>query len=343
MSDGRAMQTLRRHTAGAAAVLGLAVGLGPAPVLAQQPGGPFVPASPQARAIMDHFVLVLILAALVFVLVEGLLIYILLRFRARSGDPDPRPNFENKRIEITWTTIPIVVLAVLFVLMLPVMSVAENAPPDAYAVTVIGHQFWWEFRYPQANAITANEMHVPVGEKIRLVLQSADVIHSFWIPRLNGKMDLIPGQTNEWLIQAETAGEYVGQCSEFCGVQHAWMLLRVIAKPRAELDAWVAQQAAPAVAPTDPTAQRGQQIFQQQACGVCHAVRGTSAAGGVAPDLTHVGSRTTLAAGALTNTPDNMQRWLRDPQRIKPGANMPDFKLSDADVQALASYLEGLK
>jgi cytochrome c oxidase subunit 2 len=343
MSDGRAMQTRRRHIVGAAALLALALGLGPTPVLAQQPGGPFSPASPQARAISDHFILVLILAGVVFVIVEGLLIYVLLRFRARSGDPEPRPIFENQRIEITWTAIPLVVVAILFVLMLPVMGVAENAPPDAYAVTVTGHQFWWEFRYPQANAIAANEMHVPVGEKVRLVLQSADVIHSFWIPRLNGKMDLIPGQTNDWLIEAEAPGEYVGQCSEFCGVQHAWMLLRVFAQPRAELDAWVAQQASPAVAPTDPTAQRGQQIFQQQACGVCHAIRGTSAFGGVGPDLTHVGSRTTLAAGALTNSSDNLQRWLRDPQRIKPGANMPAFKLSDADVQALTSYLEGLK
>ena len=343
MSDGRALHALRRHSAWAVVWLVLALGLDPAPVLAQQPGGPFTPASPQARAISDLFVLVLILAGVVFVIVEGLLIYVLLRFRARSGDPEPRAIFENKRIEITWTAIPIVVLAILFVVMLPAMGAAENAPSDAYAVTVVGHQFWWEFRYPQANAVAANEMHVPVGEKIRLVLQSADVIHSFWIPRLNGKMDLIPGQTNEWVIQAEEAGEYVGQCSEFCGVQHAWMLLRVFAQPRAELDAWVAQQAADAVAPTDPTAQRGQQIFQQQACGNCHAVRGTSAAGGVAPDLTHVGSRTTLAAGALTNTPDNLQRWLHDPQRVKPGANMPTFKLSDADVQALASYLEGLK
>lgn len=343
MSTGKARPPRRRHIAWAAALVALVLGLDPTLVLAQQPGGPFAPASPQARAITDHFVLVLILATIVFVIVEGLLIYILLRFRARAGDGEPPPIFENKPIEITWTAIPIVILAILFVLMLPVLGVAEDAPPDAYAVTVVGHQFWWEFRYPQATAIAANEMHVPVGEKIRLVLQSTDVIHSFWIPRLNGKMDLIPGQTNNWLIQAETAGEYVGQCSEFCGVQHAWMLLRAFAEPRADFDAWVAQQATPAVAPTDATAQRGQQIFQQQACGNCHAIRGTSAAGGIGPDLTHVGSRTTLAAGALANTPENLQRWLRDPQRIKPGANMPSFKLSDVDAQALTAYLEGLK
>jgi cytochrome c oxidase subunit II len=343
MTGVRALRLVRGGAVRATAWVGLALALGPAPALAQQPGGPFTPASPQARAISDLFVLVLILAAVVFVIVEGLLIYVLLRFRARTGDGEPRAIFENKPIEITWTAIPIVVLAILFVLMLPVMGVAENAPPDAYTVTVVGHQFWWEFRYPQPNAVAANEMHVPAGEKIRVLLQSADVIHSFWIPRLNGKMDLIPGQTNEWQIQAEAPGEYVGQCAELCGVQHAWMLLRVFAQPRPEFDAWVAQQAAPAAAPTDPTAQRGQQIFSQQACGNCHAIRGTSAAGGVAPDLTHVGSRTTLAAGALTNTPDNLQRWLHDPQKIKPGANMPTFKLSDADVQALASYLEGLK
>ena len=227
--------------------------------------------------------------------------------------------------------------------MLPVLGIAEDAPPDAYAVTVVGHQFWWEFSLPPGQRHRGERNARAGREKIRLVLQSADVIHSFWIPRLNGKMDLIPGQTNNWLIQAETAGEYVGQCSEFCGVQHAWMLLRAFAEPRADFDAWVAQQAAAAAAPTDATAQRGQQIFQQQACGNCHAIRGTSAAGGIAPDLTHIGSRTTLAAGALTNTPENLQRWLRDPQRIKPGANMPSFKLSDADAQALTAYLEGLK
>jgi cytochrome c oxidase subunit 2 len=343
MTDERAMRRLRGGAARAAALLGLALAVGPTAVAAQQPDGPFAAAAPQARAISDLFVLVLVLAAVVFLIVEGLLIYVLLRFRARPGDGVPRPNFENKRIEITWTAIPIVVLAVLFVLMLPVMGVAENAPSDAYTVTVIGHQFWWEFRYPQADAIAANELHVPAGERVRLLLQSADVIHSFWLPRLNGKMDLIPGQTNEWQIQAETPGEYVGQCAELCGVQHAWMLLRAFAQPRPEFDAWVDQQAAPAAAPTDPTAQRGQQIFAQQACGNCHAIRGTSAAGGVAPDLTHVGSRTTLGAGALTNTPDNLQRWLHDPQKIKPGANMPTFKLYDADVQALTTYLEGLK
>src|SRR5262245_23813687 len=262
MSDGRAIRPRRRYLFWAAALLALAVGLAPAPGLAQQPGGPFSPASPQARAITDHFVLVLILAAIVLLIVEGLLIYVLLRFRARSTDEEPRPIFENKPIEITWTAIPIVVLAIRFVPMLPVMGVVANAPPDAYAGTVVGHQFWWEFRYPQDNAIAANEMHVPVGEKTRLILQSADVIHSFWIPRLNGKMQLIPGQTNEWAIEAEVPGEYIGPCSEFCGLQHAWMLLRVFAEPRADLDAWVAQQAAPAAGPTDPTAQRGQQIFQ---------------------------------------------------------------------------------
>ncbi len=323
--------------------LALLAALAPALALAQDPGSIFDPAAPQARSVASFFILVLVLAALVFLIVEGLVVYVLLRFRGRAGDPDPPPNYGNRRIEIIWTTIPVILLAIIFVLMWPVMGAAENAPADAYTIDVVGHQFWWEFRYPQPNAIVANELHIPVGEKIRLQLQSADVIHSFWIPRLNGKMDLIPGQVNEWVLQADAPGEYVGQCAELCGIQHAWMLLRVFAEPRAQFDAWVAQQAQPATAPTNATAQRGAQLFIAQACGNCHAVRGTANPGGVAPDLTHVGSRTTLAAGAITNTPANLQRWLHNPQDIKPGANMPTFKLSDDDVNALATYLEGLK
>ncbi len=331
------------HARRLGAILAVLLGLVPSLALAQHPGSVFDGATPQARSISDYFVLVLILAAVVFVIVEGLLVYVLLRFRARPGDGRPRPVFEKQHLEITWTVIPILLVALLFVLMLPVMGAAEDAPPDAYTVTAIGHQFWWEFRYPEQNAIAANEMHIPVGEKIRLRLQSADVIHSFWIPRLNGKLDLIPGQTNEWVLEADTPGEYMGQCAELCGVQHAWMLLRVFAQPRPEFDAWVAQQAQPAAAPTDPTAQQGAEIFRQQACGNCHTISGSHDPGGVAPNLTHVGSRTTLAAGALTNTAENMRRWIHNPQDIKPGANMPTFKLSDAELNAVVTYLEGLK
>jgi cytochrome c oxidase subunit 2 len=326
------------------ATLALAVALWPSPALAQSPGSPFEPASPQARAISDLFILTLALAAVVFLIVQGILVYVVLRFRARPGHEEPQPVFENRRLEITWTAIPVVILAILFVVMIPAMGAAESVPSDAYTVDVTGHQFWWEFRYPQtANAIAANEMHIPVGEKVRVTLQSADVIHSFWIPRLNGKMDLIPGQTNVWVIQADTAGEYVGQCAELCGYQHAWMLLRAFAEPRPQFDAWVSQQAANAVAPTGTLAQQGQQLFATYACGNCHAIRGTDAAGNVGPDLTHVASRTTLGAGVLTNTPDNLRRWLDNPQAVKPSSNMPSFRFSKDQVNALATYLEGLK
>jgi cytochrome c oxidase subunit 2 len=328
----------------AAAPLALVLAWPAGAARAQDPGSIFEAVAPQARAVSDFFILVLILAAVVLAIVWGLLIYVLLRFRARPGDEEPRPVYEHRRLEITWTAIPLLVLAVVFAMMLPVMAAVEVAPPGAYRITAIGHQFWWEFRFPDANnAVTANELHIPVGEPIRLELQSADVIHSFWVPRLNGKMDLIPGQTNVWSLRADTPGEYVGQCAELCGVQHAWMLLRVFAEPRPQFDAWVAQQAQPAAAPTDPVAQQGAQLFQQQACGNCHAIRGAQDPGGVAPDLTHVGSRKTLAAGAITNTPENLRRWLDNPQDIKPGANMPTFKLSQDQVNALATYLEGLK
>jgi cytochrome c oxidase subunit 2 len=313
-------------------------------VLAADPRSPFAPVSPEGAAISRLFIGLLIVAALIFVFVEGMILFMAARFRApvgRSTDPPLRTG--GSRLEIAWTISPAILLAGVFVLMMPsFLNLPTPHDPDLRVVAT-GHQFWWEFRYPDLGVVTANELHIPLGTDVRVDLGSADVIHRFWVPQLNGKQDLIPGKTNSVALYTDQAGTYLGQCAEFCGLQHAWMLLRVIAEPKADFDAWVAAQRQPPAAPATALAQQGAQVFQSQTCINCHAIQGTGATADIGPDLTHVGSRSTLAAGALTNTPENLTRWLTNPQAIKPGAKMPAFGLSQADFAALAAYLEGLK
>jgi cytochrome c oxidase subunit 2 len=290
----------------------------------------------------DLFLLVLAIGGLIFLLVLGLLLYMAVRFRAGPGAEEPRPVFGQRYLEIGWTLAPALVLVVVFALMLPAMRGGTAPSAAALAVVVGGHQWWWEFDYPEQQVRTANELHIPVGEAVRLQLESADVIHSFWIPRLNGKTDLIPGKRNDLWLYAEQPGTYLGQCAEFCGIQHTWMLLRVIAEPRAAFDVWVAHQQQPPPAPAGG-ALRGQQLFLQERCAACHAIAGTAAQGNVGPDLSHLAGRETLGAGVLANTPDNLRQWLRDPEAVKPGVLMPNPRLSDAEVDDLATYLEGLQ
>jgi cytochrome c oxidase subunit 2 len=226
---------------------------------------------------------------------------------------------------------------------LPIIFGAAASQPNALTVVATGNRFWWSFEYPDQHVVTANEMRIPVGTPVRVQLRSADVIHAFWIPRLNGKTSMVPGKTNEMWLQADQPDVYVGQCTELCGVQHAGMLLRVLAEPPDQFNAWLAREAQPAAAPVSDQARQGQQVFQTYACGDCHAIQGTVAAGTAAPDLTHLVSRQTLAAGLIPNTPDYLRRWLDNPQTIKPGAMMPTFRLSDAELGALTAYLEGLR
>ena len=225
---------------------------------------------------------------------------------------------------------------------------ATAAPPSDPAVTVqvIGHRWWWEVKYaadPSHTVVTANEIHVPIGQPVRLELTSADVIHSFWIPQLAGKTDVIPGQRNVAWIQADKAGIYRGQCTEYCGLQHSNMAAFVIAEPPTKFAQWLETQSHHASPPVDPDAAAGQAVFQKSACSTCHAIRGTDALGQVGPDLTHVASRLTLASGALENTRGNLAGWIGNSQAIKPGNDMPVMTLSPADLQALVSYLETLK
>jgi cytochrome c oxidase subunit 2 len=333
----------------AAPVLALAAaalshgGLGPALARAQEPGSTLDPAGPPARAIADLFNIVLVMSAGVALLVWGLLFYCLWRFRARPGAPIPRQVQGNLRLEIGWTLAPVVVLAVLAALELPIIFGAAAPRPNALTVVATGYRFWWGFEYPDQGIVTANELHIPVGVPVRVQLRSEDVIHALWIPRLNGKIDMVPGQTNELWLHADAPDTYLGQCSELCGIQHAGMLLRVIAEPQAQFDAWAARERAPAAAPASDLARQGQQVFQTYACGDCHGIQGTAAVARVGPNLTHVASRQTLAAGVIPNTPEDLRRWLDNPQVVKPGAFMPTFRLSDAELTALTAYLEELR
>lgn len=241
--------------------------------------------------------------------------------------------------------IPTLILIFTTVMTLQGLAVFDTAPEDvAYSVTARGHMFWWQFEYPDHGVVTANEMHVPVGRSVRVELESADVIHSFWVPQLHGKIEMIPGKTNVIHIQADEAGTYFGKCAEFCGQQHANMEFLVIAQEEAEFESWLEAQAADAPEPTDELAQRGRDVFVDSQCALCHTIRGVNqAAPGVAPDLTHLATRRTLAARTLPNVRGNLGGWILDPQGIKPGSRMPAVNLSSDDFLALLEYLDGLR
>jgi cytochrome c oxidase subunit 2 len=210
-------------------------------------------------------------------------------------------------------------------------------------IEAIGHQWYWEFRYPGTQAVTADEMHIPVGTRINLVATTADVIHSFWVPELNRKIDTIPGQRNRILLYANRPGIYRGQCAEYCGLQHAHMSMLVFAQPKAQFRAWLRRQSAPAANPKTALERRGRSVFLNGACSSCHAIRGTSAAGYVGPDLTHLASRTTLAGVTIPDTRAYLSRWVPDSQHFKPGNQMPDLRLTDTQLTALVAYLESLR
>jgi cytochrome c oxidase subunit 2 len=241
---------------------------------------------------------------------------------------------------------PIVVLTGLF-LWSDLFVIRSTAAPargsTALTVEVTGHQWFWEIRYPGRDAVTANELHIPVNTRVDVVGTTADVIHSLWVPELNRKVDLIPGRTNRVLLYADRAGIYPGQCAEFCGLQHAHMEFLVIAEPRARFDQWLAGEGATAQQPAGGEAQRGQELFMVDGCADCHQIRGTPARAQVGPDLTHLASRTTLAGGTIPNDRAHLTGWLRDPQRVKPGNKMPQLPLSSRDITALVAYLEELK
>jgi cytochrome c oxidase subunit 2 len=220
---------------------------------------------------------------------------------------------------------------------------APKASTTRLTVDVIGHQWFWEVRYPGTAAITANEIHIPARTRVQVVGTTADVIHSFWVPQLNRKIDLIPGERHRVLLYADRPGRYRGQCAEFCGLQHANMALYVFADPPARFQAWLAGLQRRAAPPAAAIPRRGQQVFMASGCGSCHAIAGTQAQGRVGPDLSHVASRTTLAALTIPNRPGQLARWIHDPQGVKPGNRMPGFDLPAPDLRALVAYLETLR
>jgi cytochrome c oxidase subunit 2 len=303
---------------------------------------------PPAEAIGSLAWIVAAIAFVIFIGVEGALLWAAWRYRAsRSSGPAPQ-RYGHRTLEIVWTAAPIVVLAVVAVLMLQTMSeIGVSTPgegPASMRIVARGYQWWWEFRYPReaGDVIAANELHIPVGTPVELALESADVIHSFWVPELNGKTDLVPGRTNRMRLYAARAGTYQGQCAEFCGVEHAWMRILVVAEPMADFERWLDGQASSRIAPTGAAAD-GERVFAAQLCTSCHTIRGSGAVGLAGPDLTHVGGRRTIAAGVLKNTPENMRAWIADPQRYKPGSFMAQLTLSAGELDALVAYLESLE
>jgi cytochrome c oxidase subunit 2 len=226
-------------------------------------------------------------------------------------------------------------------------DLAAMGREPAVTIKVTSKRWWWDIRYddprPDRQLATANEIHIPVGEPVKLEMTSSDVIHSFWVPSLAGKQDLIPGQQTDLTLLARRPGLYSGACAEFCGHQHAQMQIKVVAEPRPAFEAWWAAQLAPAAEPQDELARRGREVVLSRACVMCHAIGGTKAAAHLAPDLTHVASRQIIAAGALPTSYESLHRWIADPQSVKPGANMPRVPLTPDELKAVATYLAGLK
>lgn len=302
------------------------------------------PAGPAALATARLGVGMIVAAGIVLAVVVVLLVLPLLRAQA-SSDAPPR-LIDERKWELRWiviggAAIPMLILAGVFLFTIGALR-ASHAPTSAYDVDVIGHQWWWEVRYPHDGVTTANEIHIPVGTPVRVHLTSDDVIHSFWVPRLQGKTDAITGQENETWLQADSAGVYRGECAEFCGMQHAHMAFTVIAESPAEYAAWLHNEQANALPATDSSAAAGQQVFLTASCSYCHTVRGTPALAHVGPDLTHVASRHTIAAGTLDNTRGNLAAWILNPDRIKPGTKMPPIPLDGPRLESLVAYLESL-
>ncbi len=314
----------------------------------------FEPSGPAAEDIGVLWWLLLVVGTVVFLLVAVLLVVPIVR-RWRTDGGDDRGG-DRTEVPASTSTRWIVGLGVLMptVLLVGVLvatvwttrRISGAAPAGAVRIEVEAYQFWWSARYVDGDVTVANEIHIPAGEPVELTLTSADVIHSFWVPELHGKLDMLPDGPNTLVLEADEPGEYLGACAEFCGLQHAGMNFLVIAQPRAEFDEWLAAQRQPADEPAGDAARRGREVFAAEGCAVCHEVTGGPAASGpreVGPDLTHVGSRRTLAADTIANTPELMTEWLRDPDEVKEGTTMPAPALTESEISDLVAYLQGLE
>ena len=313
----------------------------------------FDAAGPVAKMQLDLFVIIFWAAVGVFVIFEGILLYAVIRFRRKPGQGIPKQVHGNTALEIFWTILPAVVLAVIAVPTIRTIYSTANPPTDdAFKVTVVGHQWWWEFKYPELNVVTANELRIPVGEPIALTLESEDVIHSFWVPKLAGKTDVVPNNQNTMWFQADDPGTYLGQCAEFCGIAHALMRLSVVAMPKDDFDAWVNDYKQAASQEFTDLAAEGAGVFTAKGCNACHTADGPPAFEQIGPNLTLFGRRDGFGDGIMENNPENLTLWLRNPNDIKPGNRMfklaPYYQsakaaLTDEEIKALSAYLLSLK
>ncbi len=311
----------------------------------------FAPRSAPAETILNITWLVIGIVGVLGIIVMTLIIFSIIRYRHKEGDETTEPPqiYGSNPIELAWTLLPTLIVFVLFMVSARgIFEIQKETPPEgALEVTVVGHRWWWEFDYPEYGFVTANELHIPIGDDgtpipTFLSLESADVIHSFWVPQLAGKTDVVPNRDKNHLwLQPNMAGKYLGQCAEYCGGAHANMLITVIVEPESEFKKWVAGQQKAAV--EDPAVAKGRDIFERTACINCHTIRGTVANGTFAPDLTHFMSRSVLGAGAAPNNPTTLRQWVFDPQTIKPGCDMPAMKLTNEEIDLVCQYLETLK
>jgi cytochrome c oxidase subunit 2 len=300
------------------------------------------PAGPAATRIEGLWWLIFWIATVVFVIVCGFLVVAIVRGRKQEADVRKEVRWGEPFIVLSGVVLPSAILIGVFSLSLgDIRALSRTGEAATLQIEVTGHDWWWEARYPNG-AVVANEIHIPVGQPVRFRLETADVIHSFWVPRLQAKTDMITGRVNHMWLEAATPGRYRGQCAEFCGLQHANMVFFIVAQPQERFDAWVAQAAQPA-APATGSAAEGREVFLSSTCVGCHAIKGTSADATIGPDLTHVAQRRTLFAGTVANTPENLEQIIVDPQSIKPGAAMPPTQLSPEELSALVDYLEGLE
>lgn len=287
------------------------------------------------------------IAVLVFFIVEGALVFILIKFRAGNRTGEPKQIEGHTKFELLWTTIPVLILTGIAFMTVPVIFQQAREPANALKIEVIGHQWWWEYRYDNG-VVTANELYIPTGRPVVLKLKSVDVIHSFWIPKLAGKQDVVPGRINTMVIEATKPGEYLGQCAEYCGLSHANMRASAVALEPADFDAWLDDQAQDAVNPPPGLATEGQDLFLNGKfldglqCAACHAIKGTAAQGAVGPNLTKFADRSRFAGSMFENDDENLAAWLKNPPAKKPGSIMPDLNLTDEQVEALVAYLRSL-
>jgi len=311
------------------------------------PASTFRPRSDLAHWVQTVYIEVTVWDSLILILICALVFLCLTRYstRAREDQPKPPPpHFESLGLEVAWTIGPAMILLFIAVPSLQIVfrSQPANPPPGALIVRVTAHQWWWEFTYPSMGIHTANEVHLPVNRPVRFLLDSQDVIHSFWIPAMGGKRDVVPGHTNELTFTPEVTGNYIGECAEFCGLSHANMRFRIFVQSPVAFDDWRTNQASGPRIPAGGLARAGEQVYTTSACTTCHTVAGFSS-GYIGPNLTHFGSRSTLGAATIVNTPDNLAAWLRNPEALKPGAQMPPLGLRGEELADLVAYLESLK